>query len=182
MFLTRYKCLRPNVRLWLARLCWRRRVYARTPAQIKTNTIVYVCQHRRLAVREQNKWCRGGVVNMLDLILLSDGEAANWVTAIRCVGGSGGCFPCTCNSKTKGNGKFKEWWGVGVEQCSGLKMNPSGTSTQQGHLKFRSFPDWDRRMAERARRGSHETSEGASRGSCNANPLIAELRWWGALG
>lgn len=76
--------------------------------------------------------------------------------------------------------------GVGVEQCSGLKMNPSGTSTQQGHLKFRSFPDWDsreaRRMAERAPRGRHETWKGASRGPCNANPLIAELLRWGALG
>ncbi|KAI7794856.1 hypothetical protein IRJ41_002898 [Triplophysa rosa] len=37
-------------------------------------------------------------------------------------------------------------------------------------------------MAERAPFGSHETWKGASRGPCNANLLIAELLWWGALG
>lgn len=164
MFLTRYKCLRPNVRLWLARLCWRRRVYARTPAQTKTNTIVYVCQHRRLAVREQNEWCHGGVVNMLDLILLSDGEAANWVTAIRWVGGLGGCFPCTCNSKTKGNGKFKEWWGLGWNSAVAWRWTHQGLQLSRvissSGLSLTGTGAWRKGLVVEAMRPGKEPPEG----------------------
>lgn len=87
-----------------------------------------------------------GVVNTLDLILLSDGVAANWVGVI--VVGWRGLFSMhmsiECYSKTKGNRKFKgmivgEVWEGGTVQWP--VDEPNGDFAQQGHLKFRSFPD-----------------------------------------
>lgn len=45
-------------------------VHVCMPALTITNTIVYMCQYRRPAVREENLWCRGGVANTYDLIIL----------------------------------------------------------------------------------------------------------------